>query len=396
MVLAGTVVALVASTPAQAQEVHPLPSSGNVTVSGHGNGHGHGMSQYGARGAAIAGLNATQIVQFYYPHTTLGHESPTTTVRVNLSKAGGYTCVQAKAGLTVTGVSGALPTSGINRYRLVPSGSGLALQRGAASTCGGSAWTTVKSGLAAQANFANSSGYVVSGVNDGTYTAYRGSVGAVRSGTGEITVNRVGLDQYTMGVAPRETPASWQAAAVQAQAIAARTYADYERQHAGSASYDICDSSNCQVYGGMTHYGSTGAVLWTDDPAAITGNSGVVLVYAGVAAFTQYSASDGGWTVSGGQPYLIAQADPHDNTASADPYLNWSRSVPVSSIASAFGLSRATQIEITSRDGHGAWGGRVLAGYVDGVDAHGTSHHIAVTGAQLQSAMGLMTNWFTL
>src|SRR3954447_26582532 len=45
--------------------------SSTVAVEGRGNGHGHGMSQYGAQGAALAGLSSSQIVAFYYPGTTL-------------------------------------------------------------------------------------------------------------------------------------------------------------------------------------------------------------------------------------------------------------------------------------------------------------------------------------
>src|SRR5690349_16350789 len=52
-------------------ETYPIPSTGAITIDMRGNGHGHGLSQYGARGAAIAGLTAAQIIAFYYPGTTL-------------------------------------------------------------------------------------------------------------------------------------------------------------------------------------------------------------------------------------------------------------------------------------------------------------------------------------
>ena len=50
-----------------------VPDHATLTIHGRGYGHGHGMSQWGAQGAAIKGLSATQIVQFYYPHTKAGH-----------------------------------------------------------------------------------------------------------------------------------------------------------------------------------------------------------------------------------------------------------------------------------------------------------------------------------
>jgi hypothetical protein len=134
--------------------------------------------------------------------------------------------------------------------------------------------------------------------------------------------------------------------------------------------------------------------LWTDDPAAVSGNANQVLQYNGATIFAQFSASDGGWTVDGGQPYLIAQQDPYDNQSSGDPYLDWTVTPTVSSIASAYNLSRATAIEITARDGNGAWGGRVLSAYVDGVDFGGNAQHIATSGFALANALGAYTNWF--
>ena len=79
------------------------------------------------------------------------------------------------------------------------------------------------------------------------------------------------------------------------------------------AQWDICDTTQCQVYGGMTRYDSSGAVLWTEDLAALTGSANMVLQHGHRTIFAQCSASNGGWTVAGGQPYLITRSDPYDN-----------------------------------------------------------------------------------
>ena len=377
------------ASPAAATEIVPMPSTGSVTVLGRGNGHGHGMAQYGARGAAIAGLSALQIVAFYYPGSTPVTLKPST-IRVDLSGAGPNTTIAAgPTGLALNGAPLAL--SGISRYRLVASGSALALQQQAT---GSSTWVTDKSGLPTTSTFSSPGNNIRVLLTDATSTTYRGTISAVLAGSTVLTVNTVDLDGYTMGVSPRETPASWQPAAVQAQAIAARSYGRYAVEHHGASSYDICDTSACQVYGGMTHYDASGNVLWTDDPAAVQGNSNVVLQYGGATIFAQFSASNGGWTVDGGQPYLVAKADPYDDAASGDPYLSWSRSVPVTDLASHYGLARVSDVQITARDGHGQFGGRVLSAVVDGTDAGGTAQHVQTTGFGLQDAMGLMTNWF--
>ncbi|HEY0871805.1 MAG TPA: hypothetical protein VGD55_15505 [Acidothermaceae bacterium] len=69
--VAGVTVGLVVQAPtALADDFVPLPPNGVFAITGHGFGHGIGMSQYGAFGAAQQGLQAAQILNFYYPGTT--------------------------------------------------------------------------------------------------------------------------------------------------------------------------------------------------------------------------------------------------------------------------------------------------------------------------------------
>jgi SpoIID/LytB domain protein len=389
------------ATAAAATQVYRIPATGSITVTSNGNGHGHGLSQYGAQGftKAVPHATAVDILRFYYPGTTETHISPRTTIRVVLSTAGGDTCVRAIPGMSLL-IPGqrtmALSlTGGVKRFRLAPYGSGLMLQKNLSTTCGGT-WQTVRTGLPAQADFHGINHYVVSYRPDATYTAYRGTIGALRQGSGERTINRVGIDSYTEGVVPREMPASWNPAAIHAQAIAARTYADFERLHSTSQPWDICDTSACQVYGGMTHYSVYGQVLWTEDPKAILYYSGDVLTYAGSLAFTQYSASNGGWSVYGGVPYMIARQDPYDTRALGDPYVGWVQKVPVTALAQYYRLRSVSEIAVTRRDGHGAWGGRILNATVYGRTSSNQPAKIATTGFALQAAMHLLQDWFTI
>jgi SpoIID/LytB domain protein len=364
-----------------------------------GNGHGHGLSQYGARGAAIKGLTAPQIVAFYYPHTKLVRLDSPRRIRVRLS-GGAKLTVAPAADLTVTGVSDPLPTTGVRRLRLVPgSGTGLWLQQLASAK--GAKWVTLRTGLPDRAQFHRTGwGTIRRFLPDGTSTDYHGFLRAIRntasgSSGGLTVVNRLTLDNYTAGVVPREMPASWQRAAVRAQAIAARTYGAYAMAHPQSRNYDICDTSWCQVYGGAAHQsGST--LLWSEYQPAATATSNQVLTYNGAAIFAQFSASNGGWTVAGGQPYLVAKQDPYDNADSGDPYLNYRKKLTVKSIAGYFGLAKITQIVVTKRDGNGTWDGRVLAGYVYGTDSSGNAKQVKASGYDFQAAFGIGTTWFTL
>jgi peptidoglycan hydrolase-like amidase len=375
-----------------AGEFVAMAATGSIKVYWRGNGHGHGMSQYGARGAAIKGLSASKILAFYYPGTTLTTIAPKTIrVRLTDTTTADTTVFAGTPGLTLTGY-GALPKTGYRYFRLTPSGTGLRLQ-GQQSGASGS-WHTLKTGLPKRADFSTAAGWVQVLMYDGSSTRYHGTVGAVRDGASEWTINRVAMDLYVQGSVPREMPASWQAAAVRAQAVAARSYAEAELAAAGTGSlYDICDTTMCQSYGGMAHYDSTGHLLWSDDPAALINNANKVLHYKGGPVFAQYSASNGGATVDGGQPYLIGKSDPYDTAASGDPYLDESTSVPAASLASSFGLKTVTSVQVTKRDGYGPWGGRIEAGYVNGTTPSGKSAHVAATGFDLGNAAGVGTDY---
>jgi SpoIID/LytB domain protein len=391
--LTGTATA--AGTASTAAEGVTLKPTGSITVQWRGNGHGHGMSQYGARGAAIKGKSAAQIVHFYYPHTKLVKVAPSR-IRVHLSGGLAHTTVFAGTpGLGLTGV-GSLPQSGYRYFRLVPAGAGLRLQ--GLETGKKANWRTLKKHLPSRADFYGSTRWVQLLMADGSSTRYHGQVGAIRDGAGEDTINRVGLEHYVQGSVPREVPASWQAAAVQAQAIAARSYAEASRAAAryNGSSWDICDNTMCQMYGGMARYDSSGHLVYADDPAALKGNGDEVLRYQGAPVLAQYSASNGGGTVYGGRPYLPGKADPFDSAVSGDPYLHQSRTVSVSTLAGYFGLKKVTGVRITKRDGYGPWHGRVVSAVLTGKTQSGATTHKTVSGSELGAATGVWTDYLRI
>lgn len=402
LAVSAVIPAVVAMPAARAEIVTLAPTDTALRVQSRGNGHGHGMSQYGARGAAMAGRTYRQIVAFYYPGTRVATVADRT-LRVRLSGFGSATTVAAESYLVVSGVSGLLPYRGVRQYRLVAdSGSGLTLQRLAAAP--GSTWATVRTHLRSGAEFHRVDGRLTRLVApDGTSTLYYGTLRAVRrAGGGVFTVNRVGLDHYVAGVVPREMPSGWSRQAVYAQAVAARTYALYEAVHASHADYDLCATTMCQVYGGQAHVDRSGRLTWSEFPQAATATARQVLTYAGAPILAQFSASNGGWTVAGGLRYLMARVDPYDNAASGDPYLLQTRTVSRAAIARAFGLRTLTRIAITHRDGHGAWGGHVTddaaghAGYVLGRDARGVARTVWTSASRLEGVLGLGTTWFAV
>ncbi len=289
--------------------------------------------------------------------------------------------MQAETGLTLTGISGALPTAGTDLWRLVPITGGFQLQRHLST-----GWSAYQNLAATKLDFRAPDGTIALVRTSGARN-YRGVMSAVRSGSAAVAVNTLGLDDYVRGVVPSEMPASWQAAAVQAQTVAARSYARYYVAHPRDPAFDICDTTSCQVYGGLSaeQAGSNDAVNKT---------AGKVLNYQGVTIFAEFSASNGGMTSSGNQPYFVTKPDPYDNAASGDPYLNWTTTSSAAEVAAYYGLRSVSQIEITARAGGGQWGGLVTAGIVRGISAAGSATAVNVSGAGLASAMGLSYSFF--
>ena len=130
-------------------------------------------------------------------------------------------------------------------------------------------------------------------------------------------------------------------------------------------------------------------------PAAMA-TSDEVLTYQGQPIFAQFSASNGGWEDSGGEPYLVSQRDPYDTSAAGDPYVSFTEKVTAHSVASYFGLAKLTGITITGRDGNGAWGGRVESAVLTGRNSQGAVQKVDADGYDLQYAFGLGTTLYTV
>lgn len=377
LALAATSVALLAP-PAQAADDWAIPAKATIRINGHGYGHGHGMSQHGAQGAALQGLTHREIAEFYYPGTTWGTAAGKVSVLVSADTTRDVQ-VLARPGLKlrvlatgrVLDLAAARPRA--SRWRIVPVSGGRVTV--SFRTSGWKAFRTVAGN--AELFGAGPTRLVLPG---GRTVAYRG---ALRSAARD-TVNVLALDRYLQGVVPLEMPALWEPEAVQAQAVAARTYAAYELAHPLATHYQICDTTSCQVYGGASaeHPAAT---------AAVKASRGEVLLYDGSPAFTQFSASSGGWTSAGSAPYLVAKQDPYD-AWSGNPHTDWQTVVSDGTVEKAFpGIGNLTRIRFSGRAGHGQWGGRVGS-----VRVTGSAGSRTVTGEEFRFLLGLRSEWVNL
>ncbi|MFD2090352.1 SpoIID/LytB domain-containing protein [Blastococcus deserti] len=355
--LLGGTVGLVASEPAQAAEWFPVPPGRVYTVDGHGYGHGHGMSQRGAQGAATQGLTANQILDFYYPGTTrtnigtpgvrvLLTATASADLRIDSTAGTPYMYIQDAA----TGIL-AQATSG--PFRVLTSGTSQRIIR-----WDGARWVNFSIGgsgtYAGPLAFWTADGATVFAA-DGSSRNYRGSINVVRTASGVSTaVSHVNMQEYLSGVVPAESPPSWRPAALEAQAVAARSYAWWDIQTPSASYYDICDTTACQVYKGRS----------IEDPrtnTAVHVTGGTALYYRGAPAFTQFSASNGGAMLAGSQPYLVSKADPYDGLA-GNPDHSWTTTLNASYLESAYPQIGTLQgLRVLNRAGLGQWGGYITS-----------------------------------
>jgi stage II sporulation protein D len=206
--------------------------------------------------------------------------------------------------------------------------------------------------------------------------AYRGAIEA-NAGGGLRLINIVGVEDYLRGMA--EVPSTWPAAAVQAQTVAARTYA----LRAMQASGEICDDARCQVYVGATAESS-------GQNAAVAATAERVLTYGGQLAAAVYSADAGGvsantfegfGTPDGVYPYLRNVAYATDNP------LPWHLVVGFDDLAARLGYPGTVT---GARVGEQGPSGRALA-----VVLEGSAGERSVDGRTFARSLGLRSTRFT-
>lgn len=397
-ILASLTTALVAApllptAPARAADTPFTAVNGEVTVVGRGYGHGRGMSQYGSYAAASRGQSWQQIIAHYYPGATATSMAGKQ-IRVSTAgRTGNIVRVKAEPGLVADDGAGTrVALSTVDGTTPV-----LSWEVGT-PTSGGSATTTTlwfRTATARKALRSSNSGKWTITATDGTLSAqnsagsaratYLGSLTGHRSGTTIIPVLATTLDDYTRQVVPYENIPSWPVQAHAAQAVAARSYGAWYIAHPRHSLYDICDTTSCQVLGGI------GAET-NQTRQGVAASAGMVLSVNGAVQRTEFSSSNGGQIAPSGVSYVTTKADPNENGLDA-AITTWRTTIPVSRIQATWPqIGTFTRISVTGRDGFGQWGGRVT-----GVRIEGTSGAVNATVSQL-SALSTSTwksNYFS-
>ena len=324
------------------------------------------MSQYGAYGYALHGWTYQQILAHYYTGTTLGQTNPAQTVRVLLGSGSA-----AFAGATHVGNKSLNPSL---TYDVVPLANG---SLKIVNQSSGKAVGTFSAPLTAVGPGPLS----LAGLG-----AYRGSLEFRPNGSGGVyTVNVVGLDDYVQGVVAAEMPSTWSQQALDAQAVAARTYAITTDVSGGF--FNLYPDTRSQMYRGV-------AAETASTNAAVAATSGQIVTYNGAPAVTYFFASSGGytenvedaWPGATPDPWLRGVPDPYDG-AGGDPYHHWTRQMSLATAAKDLGKlvkGKLVGIKVTKTGASP----RIMTANVIG-----TGGTVSVTGSQLEGAFGLLSTW---
>jgi SpoIID/LytB domain protein len=385
-VLVGLVAALAPARGALAQDVPK-----DFTFFGSGFGHGLGMSQWGAFGLAAQGWKASDILTHYYTGTKiLKEDAPPDLLRIGLVQAQDSVRLEAQAGDVVIRL-------GDRKHGDV-----------VATIPAGQTWRVRSAD--AQYRIVDANGATVGrfgGPGEPIFAVYQPQGALVRVVEAAHTYNRGWIEfglyacagecemRLVLEITPQEylyglgeVPSSWPSAALQAQAIAARTYAFTKAaisQHRSGCDCALYASSFDQVYAGWDKEGGPDGNRWVE---AVNDTEDRVVQYAGTTIQAFYMSSSGGFTednenVWGGTPieYLRGVCDPGDYTAE-NPSATWQITLPAPQVTKELSLGIGTVQGFANPQ-------RGISGRIISITVNGERGSVPISGATLRSALGL-------
>ena len=394
-----------------------LPNAANAETvpatfafQGSGYGHGVGMSQIGARAKALAGESATAILQYYYTGTIVETVTDTQILRINV----GNLLTSAKLRSDSKGAELQLFAGDLGETQTAtplltfPSKTSLNLNLSdgliAISTTRGSVTKEITTGgnftlRWSGTRYQDGTPAVISLTTNNATKRYRHgqiSLKVIRDkklGKRMAIINSVRLqDEYLWGIG--EVPSSWPTQALDAQAIASRTYALAKSTKIRSA----CD---CHLYATISDQNFAGyskeseprfGELWK---AAVNRTAGAVITYAGTPITAYFSSSSGGTTETSehawgtATPYTVSVPDSASVDIAFNPrFASWTREIPQAVIAQAFALPDVISLAVLSIN---------PAGSVALIQAISSDGSFAVLrGETFRSRSKLPSAWFSL
>ena len=303
-------------------------------LTGSGFGHGVGLSQIGAKGLALEGKSATDILNYYFPGTQITTTPLNQDIRINIAHQSTYQAAVGsnlqlyKGDLTVAPI--AIPQGATLKFALVGKVisptiviKGSPTQILSASTLFNLRWDGILK---------------VAGIS----LKYGSVALRVVAGKIEVTTTMKVDTEYIYGVS--EVSSAWPTAAIQAQAIASLTYGL-------SRIATIRKDCDCNVYNTIYDQNYVGyskesektvGGLWK---SAVDATTGMSITYNAAPINVYFFSSSGGTTQRSedvwgtAYPYLTNVADPYSLDIVLNPsYSHWQRVLNQTDLTAAFGL----------------------------------------------------------
>jgi SpoIID/LytB domain protein len=387
-----------------------IPAS--ISFSGKGYGHGVGMSQIGARGLALAGDTATAIINYYYPGSEVMPLTDDQILRVNI----GHQLTAASLKSDSPGASLQLISGDDIEPQVI---SVLAAKDSVRLTVSGKqvAITTTQVGITTvltpvdQLTIRWSGTRYLAGIDAVLSLTHTKKTNRYRYGQIQVKVikdaklgNRLAIvnqvrlhDEYLWGIS--EVPSSWPAAALEAQAIASRSYAM-------SKVGKIQNSCDCELYSSIKDQNFAGFAkeaelkwgqIWKAavSRTSITETTGLTVTRNAAPIRTYFGSSTGGVTETSKNAwgsdvgYTFSVPDPW----SIDPKLNpsfyrWKREIPQSVLVTAFGLPDVASVKILTLNETGT------VKVIEAISSKGKK--VKLSGETFRSRSKLPSTWFSL
>lgn len=382
------------------------------TLTGAGFGHGVGMSQWGAYAMAKEGRDAASIVTHYYAGTTVAPVQDDMDVRINLLYQVASAQVRSEAvepgGGAIEVVVGEQPVVAgpADSFRFTARGASVGVEQrvnGNVVDLGAAPSVTVRwagtrnpgaaAGPATLLNVIGPNGKFDTAGHRYRYGHVEITPIATSGGTRLNVVNILRVrDEYLYGIS--EVSNAWPQAALQAQVLAARSYALNKITKGGVRRACGCHMDNGrgpytdQSFTGWTKQSSAQGGRWVNAVNAThaTENTGLAILHNGEPINAFYSASSGGRTnasrdVWGGDLPFAQSVDDPWSLHGDNPNRTWTVTVPQTTMAKAFGVGEVYRLEIAESAASGA------IKTIRAVLADGSG--VTRTGAQFRSALGL-------
>ncbi len=212
---------------------------------------------------------------------------------------------------------------------------------------------------------------------------YRGRVLVTLEGGKLTAINYVDLEKYLYSVVGSEMPTSWPQAALQSQAIAARSYALYKRARSRNPLYEVDATTTYQAYKGLAQ----------ESPStinAVDSTKSQVVTYNGQVIEAIFHSSSGGHTENAGEvwssdvPYLRGVED-YDQNA---PVYSWEQTFSLSDFSNKVSTVGTVRSIGTPR--------LTTRGRVNSISITGDRGTQTLKGSDIRTALQLRSTRFTL